>query len=207
MDGVTKWNIVFLTHVSLFSLTFDFSKTLQLSTLFLYFLFFDGESRDVYLWYLSPFQNCSTFFKLLFFPFFLLDIDLGNLTSSRDSSFTEYNGKVHMSIRASLSLIFIISLMKVLLITPNISGIACFLFFLAAFRTTSYDTPGYWQLFVCRLLPSLRPCFRFYYVLPQSSIVAWNITPCDDPVDDKYKITMIQILNMFLIIISTILLT
>lgn len=210
MDGVTKWNIVFLNHVSLFSLTFDFSKTLQVSTLFLYFLFFYGESRDVYLWYLFPFQDCSTFFKLLFFFFFLLDIDLGNLTSSRDSSFTEYNGKVHASVRASLSLIFIISSMKVLLITPNISGIPCFLFFLTVFRATPYDTPGYWQLFVCRLLPSLRPCFRFYYGLPQSSIVAWNITPCDDPIGDKYKmykIAMIQISNMFLIIISTILLT
>lgn len=50
------------------------------------------------------------------------------------------------------------------------------------------------------LLPS------FYYVLPQSSVVARNITPCGDPID-KYKITMIQIFNMFLIIISTILLT
>lgn len=66
-----------------------------------------------------------------------MDIDLGNLTSSRDPSFTEYNGQVHASVRASLSLIFIISSMKVLLITPNISGIPCFLFF------PSYDTSGY----------------------------------------------------------------
>lgn len=72
-----------------------------------------------------------------------MDIDLENLISSRDSSLTEYNGKVHASVRASLFLIFIISSMKVLLITPNISGIPCFLFFPTAFRTTSYDTPGY----------------------------------------------------------------
>lgn len=113
---------------------------------FLYFLFFLMVNHETYIsdtYLLSKIVPRSTFFKLFFFLFFLMDIDLGNLTSSRDSSFIEYNRQVHASVCASLSLIFIISLMKVLLIIPNISGIPCFLFFPTAFRTTSYDTSGY----------------------------------------------------------------